>query len=154
MRDIKYYDNISAKYISVKVNNAVAENLKAFYYDEKEQKRQIAKNETSIDPFKNSEEFLIDNTSNPYEVLEQKEGLTNKANKEIGIELLKKSLKKLKKEEWFIIKKIFWQNYKKIEISRKYNIKPSLITYRYQNATNKLKNYILENEKLNLRLKK
>jgi|GEM_PF-4996393 hypothetical protein len=125
MRDIKYYDNISAKYISVKVNNAVAENLKAFYYDEKEQKRQIAKNETSIDPFKNSEEFLIDNTSNPYEVLEQKEGLTNKANKEIGIELLKKSLKKLKKEEWFIIKKIFWQNYKKIEISRKYNITPS-----------------------------
>ena len=150
MRDIKYYDNISGKYITVKVNNAVADNLKTLYFEEKELKRQVAKNETSIDAFKNSEEFLIDNTPNPYEALEQKEGLTNKSKKEIRIELLKKALRKLKKEEWFIIKKIFWQNYKKIEISRKYNITPSLITYRYKNTIKKLRSYIVENEKLKI----
>ncbi|MGD9901444.1 MAG: hypothetical protein AB7S44_02775 [Spirochaetales bacterium] len=153
MKVVKYYDSISGEYITIEVNNAVAESLKGFYYEEKEQKRQIAKHEFSVDGIKDENDYIkenifIDTTPNPYDVLEEKEGLKELTQKEIWLKLLNKALKKLSKEEWFIIRKIFWQNYKKIEISRKYNILPSLISYRYKNAINKLRNYILENEKL------
>ena len=150
MKVIKYFDAINNEWITLKVNNDIADELKGMHFEEKEQNRQVAKYEVSTDAYQNSENVFIDSAPNPYEALEEKEGLKELTQKEVRIMLLKKALKKLNKEERFIIKKIFWQNYKKIEISKKYNILPSLITYRYQKAISKLKKYIVENEKLGL----
>ena len=146
MKVIKYFDAINNEWISVEVSSDVASELKGMHFAEKEQKRQIASHEVSIDSFQNGEDYLVDTSLNPYEALIEKEYGKQLSQREIRLNLLNKALKKLNDKEWFIIEKIFWQNYKKIEISRKFNIIPSLITYRYNNAINKLKKYILKNE--------
>jgi hypothetical protein len=88
MKVVKYFDVINNEWITLEVDNAVAESLKDFYYEEKEQKRQIAKHEFSIDSIEDENDYIkenifIDPTPNPYDALEEKEGLKELTQKEI-----------------------------------------------------------------------
>ena len=105
MKVIKYFDAINNEWFTLKVSNDIADEIKGRYFEEKEQKRQVAKYEVLIDAYQNGENVFMDNSPNPYEALEEKEGLKELTQKEVRIELLKKALKKLNKQEWFIIKK-------------------------------------------------
>jgi RNA polymerase sigma factor (sigma-70 family) len=67
---------------------------------------------------------------------------------EIWLSWLRDALRKLTKQNYLIIKKKFWQNYKQIEIAREFKMSSSMVSYRYKKSIEKLRNYLTEKKEL------
>lgn len=156
MREVKYFDNITGEYTTINVSNAVADAMDDFDERESKQQNPINNYEFSVDEFEGEQQYIkenifIDNSLNPYEALEKKEGLNDVSLREVWLSWLKDALRQLTKQNYLIIKKKFWQNYKQIEIAREFKMSSSTVSYRYKNSIKKLKDYLIKKKELKVK---
>lgn len=147
MEKIKYYDAIKGEEIEVEVTEEVAEAMRECDRNERRIKRNSGKHEVSVDGTPNGQALLIDNSDNPEEILIRKEEKEGKYRKRERRKLLvRKAIKTLTAKEKEVIRKVFWGDYTQAELARELGISRNAVNKRYENALNKIKEFVLNNE--------
>jgi RNA polymerase sigma factor (sigma-70 family) len=148
MEKIKYYDAIKGQEIEVEVTEEIEKAILDLDKDERKQRNKALKYEFSLDSVEDGENLLVDPSDNPLEALIKKETHEEKNRDRANrVKLLRKGLKSLTKNEREVMQLCFWENYTQAELSRKLGLSRAGVKYRYDAAINKLKEFILNNEK-------